>query len=398
MSRRPAALLCITVLLLHAAPASARRAHPTPAPTDEVITAVSNPCDLTPVFNDLNATITRLETTALDTGRFATMIRHTTRSRPYLRVEHAWDESLSIANHALDTLSTLPIALDASPNGAKKKAAAGLIAADQKAIEHLVDYGHYAVNFERSENLQSQNFNGGVLGFGVSTMLTAAAANNTIHRRFDSNNLLAHEAIIDLRLPEHRYVTTCRVTAPPLGSSTTATTITDPCELNDSLLSVRETLAQMENEASEAGAAVLHLRATSRRRPYKRIEAAAADIKLEAQTLQATLADLRVTLDPTPDTPKKQAAQDLLELESVAVTRIFAYTEAAVGLERTQNNLSMTENREYLSFGVAKGAAKTLGDNVARQEFNHVLGEPENINYSLRLPEYHYAKLCGGSF
>jgi len=396
MRRRLAAFLCITLLLSHAAPASARRTHPTPAPTDELITAVSDPCDLTSVFSDLNTTITHLTTTAFETGREASALHHTQKSRPYSAIERNWEQILSIANPALDTLSSLPVALEASPSGAKRKAAAALIAADQKTIEHLVDFGHYAVNFERAENWQSQNFQPGTLGLGVSALLTVAAANNTIHRRFDANSLEAHEAIAALQLPQQRYAATCRVTSLASGAAA-APRITDPCELNEPLSAVRETLRQMGEEASEAGARAARLNATSRWRPYKHIEAAWSDIRLETQSIDETLSTLSVAVDPLPDTPKKLAAQNLIETDSTAVRRIFAYTQAAAGFERTQNNSSMNQKREWLSFGVSNTAAKTANDNIARQELNHVFGEPESVSYSLRLPEYHYAKLCSTS-
>jgi len=44
---------------------------------------------------------------------------------------------------------------------------------------------------------------------------------------------------------------------------------------------------------------------------------------------------------------------------------------------------------------VSKSAPKSTSDNTARQELNHEFGEVEAVTYSLRIPEYHYAKLCG---
>jgi hypothetical protein len=129
----------------------------------------------------------------------------------------------------------------------------------------------------------------------------------------------------------------------------------------------------------------------------REIEAKWSDIRPEADSLSTTLETLRLTLDPLPETPKKEATQELIETDASALKRIMAYAEAAIGLERTENNLSLNMARQYLTFGVSKSAPKTTGDNTARQEFNHVFGEIESVTYSLRIPEYHYAKLCGGS-
>jgi hypothetical protein len=392
------AALCIAALLANATPASARHARlapapaPAPAPADELITAASNPCDLAPAFISLKETVDQLATKTLLIQDRALRLRHTQRSYPYKLIENDWKEIIALANPVLDKLSDFPIAIDASNDGPQKKAALALIRAYQKAIERFVDAAHYSVNNERSENMLSMNLRQNILAFGINPDWTKTGSNNIIRRRFESSLTEAHEATLSLPLPAQRFARVCRMASTPLAPS--VQTVANACELKESLFAMRETIRRMGDESSEAGDVVTHLKATSRWHPYKHIEGAWSDVLISARSSKAALMEFTLELDPTPDTPQKTAAQDLIEADRNAVDRILGYMATTVGFERAENNISMNYQRQFLTFGVSKQAARTEGDNIAHQEFNKKFAEPENALYALKIPEYHYAKLC----
>jgi hypothetical protein len=96
----------------------------------------SNPCSMGERFIQIRSAISTLRNRARDAGETAKSLHHTSRSRPYKRIERAWSDVKTRGDALLDTLSEIPPALHTSANNDRRQAGMDVVTAYQSAVEH----------------------------------------------------------------------------------------------------------------------------------------------------------------------------------------------------------------------------------------------------------------------
>jgi hypothetical protein len=209
---RTIAMLSVVACLLSTTAVDARRSanlpmHPQAPPS------TGNPCALRSSFASLHETIVQLSDEADDVGEAALSLRHRSISRAYKRIEEVWSDMKRRAGPGLDMLAYVPIALDAVPSHDPRKVAAlELTASYRNALERFIDYTHYAVLYERSENTLSmdkrsltQSFN-----FGVSSSSVRSDDDTYTRGMLDANVTEVRDAMRGILYPEYRYEKFCK--------------------------------------------------------------------------------------------------------------------------------------------------------------------------------------------
>lgn len=174
----------------------------------------ADPCASAFRFSALRARIFEIGKTAGDSGHAALHIAHVSRWVPYKRVERKWSAIVTTFQPAVHEIADFSVALDAAPDGESKRAALNLLYAYQSALEHFIEYGNYAVGFERAESALSMNFMPGYFNYGVSTISTTMNRDTLMRRYLDAKYTENDDAFRSLRLPEHHYIGVCKASFP----------------------------------------------------------------------------------------------------------------------------------------------------------------------------------------
>jgi hypothetical protein len=170
---------------------------------------ISNPCALTESFQSIHMKIDRLTKEANDMGNTAERLHHTSRWRPYRRIEVEWSDIHAHVLALLIELSDFPIALDTTRDNQRKQTAENLILAYQNTLENIITYASIALYLEHTENDLATNTASEFLEFG-STKMEVPQTYNAIAK----NHFVAHFATVDnaarsLTIPERHYYTLC---------------------------------------------------------------------------------------------------------------------------------------------------------------------------------------------
>jgi hypothetical protein len=175
---------------------------------------IGSACALTGKFMILRTQLGRIGTDSGQLGKDTLRLRHTSRWIPYKRIERKWNGMAGDINPAMDQLAIVLLALDVTPNDARKQAALDLASAYQASLRHFVDYATYALTYERSENTLSMNFNPSYFNYGV--FLTSTTMNrDTLERAyFEARYTENADAFRSLKLPEHHYLGLCKSRIP----------------------------------------------------------------------------------------------------------------------------------------------------------------------------------------
>jgi hypothetical protein len=208
---RLGAALGIAAYVFQATPSSADQLAGSLFQTS-MATPVASACSLNDRFRDMHETIVKLAEESGDAGDRALALHHRSTSRSYKRIEDEWSDVGNLAEPALDELTYIPVNLDKiSDHDIRKAAALNLAAAYEGAVHQLVDYAHFAVYFERSENAVSMNSYAlsETFNFGVSRAHTKASSDTYTRSQFDAKRTGVRDALRTVVYPEYRYAKFC---------------------------------------------------------------------------------------------------------------------------------------------------------------------------------------------
>jgi hypothetical protein len=149
---------------------------------------------------------------ASDVGSSVENLHHTSRWKPYRKIEVGWLDIHDGVIESLTKLSDLPLLLDTLPDTRSKKYAYDLIAAYKVSLQKIIDYTSVALYLERSENDVSKNLQPQVLNFGVSKAEIPATNNAIARNHFLSRFLIIDNARRSLTIPERHFTAICHVT------------------------------------------------------------------------------------------------------------------------------------------------------------------------------------------
>jgi hypothetical protein len=177
-----------------------------------------------------------------------------------------------------------------------------------------------------------------------------------------------------------------------------AATLGDPpsaCDLLNRFDTMHTVVTDLTREVEKVDASVRHLHASSRSRPYTRIEGEGREIRLHTKLALNALSDIVIALDTLPNTRGKSAALSLTAAYWNAIELLADYASTVVLYEREENLVSMNVNgRPYFTFGVNKGAPQVAGDNYAMDQLEEKVDEPREAVRMQELPESRYGHLC----
>jgi hypothetical protein len=198
--------------------------------------AADDACRLTGHFMRIRAIVERLDQEVGDTDDIVHRLRHTTRWRPYKRIENQWTDIRKQGSIGLDLLSNIPPTLDFTPQSNKKDAVLELTEAYENDIEHLIDYAHTVAYYERTQtSLSTYMWRRQYLSFGVESDPNRARTDDIARYQLDetaneatsafmearplkrtsaspwsspTGGLL--DAVLGLKIAEHHYANICR--------------------------------------------------------------------------------------------------------------------------------------------------------------------------------------------
>jgi hypothetical protein len=197
----------------------------------------NNGCGMSGSFTRIRAIVVRLDQEVGEADDIVKHLRHTTRGRPYKRIERAWEHIQADGDRALDLLSDIPPTLDGTPAPKKKAAALELAEAYRNEVEHLIDYAHTVALYERTQvALSTYMWRRQFLSFGVESDPNRARTDDIVRYQLDetaneatsaftearplkrisptpwywpSGGLL--DAAFGLKIAEHRYAGVCLI-------------------------------------------------------------------------------------------------------------------------------------------------------------------------------------------
>jgi hypothetical protein len=349
-------------------------------------------CGLKNTFLDLHQHINDIAEDARDAGAQALHLKRTARRHPYRHIESAWTRVRGNAEAALEMVGRLPLLLDTVDEDEAKSAALDLAAADQKALENIIDYGHAVVFYERTENNASIIFAKQVTAFtfGMGRSKGRSFVDSAAHQFLDWRYTEIADSKRSLKIPEYRYGKLCyALTSRPVIRVGSA------CALEHRFADVHAVIMRLNREAVEAADTAERLHRTSFWRPYKRVEHGWHDVAARTEPTLELLSNMDVALDDVRDGEKKRAAEMLLAAYHGALLHILNYAHWAVYDERVENMASANLRPTSPTFGQIHDPTKASQVIFGRLMLDARLTSPRNVVFMVRTPEYRYAAVCG---
>jgi hypothetical protein len=188
-------------------PAAELDARPTP----------NSACDLVNPLRDIHAIVIDLAEKAHDAGQFSLNLHRTSRWVGYKHIEVEVRDLEGIAKTTYRTIASLSFSLDALPDDNAKLAAATLASTYQNAVSQIADYGHAALDYERTENAFSKLRTTTTFTYSIPDYWKLRTYwDNITRHHLDERYTEVGDALRSLEIPEHIYARSCAYDREPL--------------------------------------------------------------------------------------------------------------------------------------------------------------------------------------
>lgn len=421
---RIVASFLIVVYLFTAVPVWARKPGEKPAALDAAPSR-SRACNHEVVdrIRNLHAVIIDMADKAHDAGQYSLHLHRTSRWVGYKHVEVEVRDVEDISKTTLRTIASLSFSLDSLPDDQSKLKAVTLDSTYENAVNQILDYAHVSLDYERMENVFTAYWRSrAMLTYSVNGAQPLRNYwDNITRHHLDERYAEVGDALRSLEIPEHLYARSCATATPA--------TIDDPCEVS-AITDLHATITRMGETAQDAGRISRDLHATTRSRPYKRVENDWISLTEKVNPTLNKLENLALRLNDAPADDKIDATLTLIATYQNAVEQFVEYTHFATYYERNENEAVVNtyglmlgrsgtapqglpldggvlgmpysplgsyepDTRAVLAFGTTRDSIKASITTTAMNLFEAKYTEADDALRNLKLPEYRYSKACG---